>query len=265
LDYRTVSARHATIRFKNGNFLFTDAGSSNGSYLYLRRPVELSTSHSVQFRLGRTMISMKVVNKWNKRLFRAVTRRTGLVSVINPSSSIYGKSDDYSVGSNEDDVRITDSFGQVTHTLPRRTRENIMASMPRLGAMSQNSSKHLDLLCALAYPNNIATSKLSKATPLLLRHVSTSGDRNDNDNKMDDEDAENQGEHQLEEQRGNQETEVRQCPVANISKSINEGDKCPIGDISRCVNEIDLRQKNEREEEEGKEEEQEKEVNEVEG
>merc|ERR1712160_159536 len=76
LDYRTVSARHASIRFKNGEFVFTDAGSSNGSYLYLRRPLELSPSQSVQFRLGRSMISMKVVNKWNRRLLRAV-RRTG--------------------------------------------------------------------------------------------------------------------------------------------------------------------------------------------
>ena len=47
LDYRTVSARHATIRFKNGEFVFTDAGSSNGSYLYLRRPVELTASQPV--------------------------------------------------------------------------------------------------------------------------------------------------------------------------------------------------------------------------
>ena len=61
LDYRTVSARHASIRFKNGEFIFTDAGSSNGSYLYLRRPVELSPSQPVQFRLGRSMIDRKSV------------------------------------------------------------------------------------------------------------------------------------------------------------------------------------------------------------
>eukprot|EP00957_Ditylum_brightwellii_P141580 10785815-Ditylum_brightwellii.AAC.1 len=65
LDYRTASACHATIRFKNGEFVFTDGGSFNGSYLYLCRPVELTPSQSVQFRLGCSMISMKAVNKWN--------------------------------------------------------------------------------------------------------------------------------------------------------------------------------------------------------
>lgn len=153
LDYRTVSARHATIRFKNGEFLFTDAGSSNGSYLYLRRPVELSSSQSVQFRLGRSMISMKVVNKWNRRLLRAVSRRAGIGG--NNSSASTGENDDHSVGSNEDDVRIQDSNGEVIRTLPRRTRENIMESMPPLGTLSQNSPQHLDLLYALAYPSKV--------------------------------------------------------------------------------------------------------------
>lgn len=151
LDYRTVSARHASIRFKNGEFIFTDAGSSNGSYLYLRRPVELSPSQSVQFRLGRSMISMKVVNKWNRRLLRAV-RRTGSsgrdVQEIGPSAS-----DDHSIGSNDDDIRVTDASGTVTKTVARRTRESIMHSLPSHGALSQQSRQHLDLLYALAYPN----------------------------------------------------------------------------------------------------------------
>lgn len=160
LDYRTVSAQHATIRFKNGEFLFTDAGSSNGSYLYLRRPVELTASQSVQFRLGRSMISMKVVNKWNRRLLRAVSRRAGLgMSSSSPSSRGDGDCDDHSVGSNEDDVRIMDSNGEVTRTVPRRTRENIMEGMPPVGTLSQNSTQHLDLLYALAYPNKIVASE----------------------------------------------------------------------------------------------------------
>merc|ERR1719401_213224 len=98
LDYRTVSARHAAIRLKHGQFLFTDAGSSNGSYLYLRRPLELSPSQSVQFRLGRSMISMKVVNKWNRRLLRAV-RRTGqsMGKDVESSDAVI---DDRSIGSN---------------------------------------------------------------------------------------------------------------------------------------------------------------------
>lgn len=149
LDYRTVSARHATIRFKNGEFIFTDAGSSNGSYLYLRRPVELTVAQPVQFRLGRSMISMKVVKSWNRRLLRAV-RRSGNTS---SESGARGAGDDASVGSNEEDVRVNDGKdGTFTRNLPKRSRESIMNSLPTPGFLSQQSSKHLDLLYALAYP-----------------------------------------------------------------------------------------------------------------
>ena len=177
LDYRTVSARHATIRFKNGEFLFTDAGSSNGSYLYLRRPVELSSNQSVQFRLGRSMISMKVVNKWNRRILRAVSRRTGLGggTSSNNSNAIGGEQDDHSVGSNENDVRITDNDGEIIQTVPRRTRENIMASMPSMGTLSQGSPQHLDLLYALAYPSKAkkeAQTNNSKVAPQLVEDAS---------------------------------------------------------------------------------------------
>ena len=176
LDYRTVSARHATIKFKNGEFIFTDAGSSNGSYLYLRRPVELTASQSVQFRLGRSMISMKVVNKWNRRLLRAVTRK--VTGSNNNGGSDEG--DDHSVGSNDDDVRITDNNGEVTRSLHRRTREQIMESMPTLGTLSQNSPQHMDLLYALAYPKRTVADKdiprrpKANASPLLptaMEHV----------------------------------------------------------------------------------------------
>lgn len=150
LDYRTVSARHATIRFKNGEFIFTDAGSSNGSYLYLRRPVELTPSQSVQFRLGRSMISMKVVNKGYRRLLRAV-RRSGSSSSHVDHGAAGG--DDHSVGSGGDDVRVMNGKdGTFTRNLPRRTRESIMQSLPSPGLMGQQSKNHLDLLHALAYP-----------------------------------------------------------------------------------------------------------------
>jgi hypothetical protein len=149
LDYRTVSARHAAIRFKNGEFIFTDAGSSNGSYLYLRKPLELSPSQPVQFRLGRSMISMKVVNKWNRRLLRAV-RRTGNGSGAQDEED---EPDDRSIGSTDGDVRVTDgNTGMVTKTIQRRTRESVIESLPPPGQLSQQSTKHLDLLYALAYP-----------------------------------------------------------------------------------------------------------------
>lgn len=153
LDYRTVSARHASIRFKNGEFVFTDAGSSNGSYLYLRRPLELSPSQSVQFRLGRSMISMKVVNKWNRRLLRAV-RRTGQSGSKENEDDVC--LDDRSIGSNDGAIRITDGVtGVVTKSISRRTRESVMNSMPPPGQLSQQSGKHLDLLFALAYPQKV--------------------------------------------------------------------------------------------------------------
>merc|ERR1712238_351368 len=157
LDYRTVSARHATIKFKNNEFIFTDAGSSNGSYLYLRRPVELTAAQSVQFRLGRSMISMKIVNKWNRRLLRAV-RRTSTSNC--PYQGLAG--DDNSVGSNEDDVRISDGkTGQFTRNLPRRSRESIMHSLPTPGMLSQQSPQHLDLLHALAYPKRMSEKDIN--------------------------------------------------------------------------------------------------------
>lgn len=151
LDYRTVSARHAAIRFKNGEFIFTDAGSSNGSYLYLRRPLELSPSQPVQFRLGRSMISMKVVNKWNRRLLRAVRRTGGGAGTTEEEED----TDDRSIGSTDGDVRVTDgTTGMVTKTVQRRTRESVMQSLPPPGQLSQQSAKHLDLLYALAYPRH---------------------------------------------------------------------------------------------------------------
>jgi len=180
LDYRTVSARHATVRFKNGQFIFTDAASSNGSYLYLRRPVELTPSQPVQFRLGRSMISMKVVNKWNRRLLRAVRRSGGNSSSVAvdavPDGAGAGRGgvlgDDLSVGSSDNDVRVTNGKdGTFTRNLPRRTRESIMKALPKAGMMSQQSGHHLDLLHALAYPKKhmidmpVNERKLGVTTP----------------------------------------------------------------------------------------------------
>lgn len=156
LDYRTVSARHATIKFKNGEFIFSDAGSSNGSYLYVRQPVELSPNHGVQFRLGRSMISMKVVNKWNKRLLRAVVRRSG--ASVNSSSSNTLSSFISGIGNHSQDSTNADSrAGQssnLTSSGDRKltSRESIIRSMPPLGQLDQQSPQHLDLIYALAIP-----------------------------------------------------------------------------------------------------------------
>jgi pSer/pThr/pTyr-binding forkhead associated (FHA) protein len=176
LDYRTVSARHASIRFKNGEFVFTDAGSSNGSYLYLRRPLELSPSQSVQFRLGRSMISMKVVNKWNRRLLRAV-RRTGQSGSRENEDDVC--LDDRSIGSNDGAIRITDGVtGVVTQSISRRTRESVMSSMPPPGQLSQQSGKHLDLLFALAYPQKVAKDASISRSNSLTRVKEVANDVN---------------------------------------------------------------------------------------
>jgi len=136
LDYRTVSARHASIKFKNGEFIFADAGSSNGSYLYVRSPVELgSNGASVQFRLGRSMISMKVVNKWNRRLLRTVMRRG-----TSSSTSALGF-EDYNSGNDANEKKVD-----------RKSREGILKSLPPLGLLNQQSHQHLDLVHALAMP-----------------------------------------------------------------------------------------------------------------
>jgi hypothetical protein len=183
LDYRTVSARHAAIRFKNGEFVFTDAGSSNGSYLYLRRPLQLSPSQPVQFRLGRSMISMKVVNKWNRRFLRAVRRTTTGPSANEEDDN----NDDRSICSNDGDVHITDgSSGVVTKTLQRRTRESVMRSLPAPGQLSQQSSKHLDLLYALAYPKRDTKDlSLGRSGHSLRSKILESAESKEDDNDMD--------------------------------------------------------------------------------
>ncbi|GMI07981.1 hypothetical protein TrLO_g91 [Triparma laevis f. longispina] len=73
LDYRTVSAHHAVVKFKNGKFLFNDASSSNGSYLYLRKPVELRLGTTTNLRLGRSLLSLKVTRKSYRRLMRSMS------------------------------------------------------------------------------------------------------------------------------------------------------------------------------------------------
>lgn len=149
---------------------------------------------------------MKVVNKWNRRLLRAVSRRAG---IGNSSSNGGGEEggDEPSVGSNEDDVRVTDNSGSVTRTLPRRTRENIMESMPALGTLSQNSTQHLDLLYALAYPKKMEKEVPKRAKPVALNtallpsppmeQLSETPEENDGDeSKADDEDVVEESEDQ---------------------------------------------------------------------
>jgi len=183
LDYRTVSARHASIRFKNGEFIFSDSGSSNGSYLYLRRPVELTSSQSVQFRLGRSMISMKVVNKWNRRLLRAV-RRTHSSSSHHTAAT---DGDDHSIGS-EEEINITDELTGTTIRSTKRTRDSIMKSLPRVGQLSQTSPQHLDLLHALAYPKKNHVDIIAERKKLQMKRALQASQNEINDGTNDESD-----------------------------------------------------------------------------
>ena len=76
LDYRTVSAHHAQVRFHDGQFQFVDAQSSNGSFLYLRKPVQLDVNTTTNLRLGRSLLSLKVTrNKWRSQLISSMSRK----------------------------------------------------------------------------------------------------------------------------------------------------------------------------------------------
>jgi hypothetical protein len=76
LDYRTVSAHHAQVRFRDGQFQFVDAQSSNGSFLYLRKPVQLNVNTTTNLRLGRSLLSLKVTrNKWRSQIISNMSRK----------------------------------------------------------------------------------------------------------------------------------------------------------------------------------------------
>ena len=112
-----------------------------------------------------TMISMKVVNKWNRRLLRAVRGQRSGGQVDEDETA-----DDRSIGSVDGDICILADHS--VSTVERRTRESVLQSMPSPGMLSQQSAKHLDLLYALAYPKR-GTSK-SKDAPLVAASPSSS-------------------------------------------------------------------------------------------
>jgi len=81
--------------------------------LHLRCPVELTPSQPVQFHLGRSMISMNVVNEWNRRLLRAISRRGTYTKDVEECM----EGDYRSTGSNDGDVRISNGDGNVTKSV----------------------------------------------------------------------------------------------------------------------------------------------------
>ncbi|CAM9441755.1 unnamed protein product [Hapterophycus canaliculatus] len=75
LDYRTVSTRHASVRFQGGRFYFSDLMSSNGSYLYLREPLQLPYGETVFLKWGSNVVSLKAKRSIRHRLSNLVGRR----------------------------------------------------------------------------------------------------------------------------------------------------------------------------------------------
>jgi pSer/pThr/pTyr-binding forkhead associated (FHA) protein len=64
LKYRTVSQLHAKIKFQNEQFYLFDAGSSNGTMLFLREPLALEWNKSMHVKIGRTILTLKARKKW---------------------------------------------------------------------------------------------------------------------------------------------------------------------------------------------------------
>lgn len=64
LRYRTVSQMHAQVKFDQNQFYLSDAGSSNGTMLFLRRPLELHWGKLYHIKMGRTILALKARKKW---------------------------------------------------------------------------------------------------------------------------------------------------------------------------------------------------------
>ncbi|TYZ57930.1 hypothetical protein PybrP1_013217 [[Pythium] brassicae (nom. inval.)] len=64
LRYRTVSQLHAKIKFQDNNFFLYDALSSNGTMLFLSRPLELDWNKTVHVKIGRTILTLKSKKRW---------------------------------------------------------------------------------------------------------------------------------------------------------------------------------------------------------
>ena len=117
------------------------------------------------------MISMKVMNKWNRRLMR-VMRGQRAVDGSHEEGDDGAEADDRSIGSADGDVRIT--ADHTVEAVQRRTRDSVLDSLPPPGLLSQSSPKHLDLLYALAYPQREHKTSLRMDAAAALDSVRSS-------------------------------------------------------------------------------------------
>jgi len=63
LNYQTVSGRHATLTYVDGQFLLSDLRSSNGTFIYLREPLALSPTSPTRIRMGRKTVKLSVMGQ----------------------------------------------------------------------------------------------------------------------------------------------------------------------------------------------------------
>ncbi|TDH72045.1 hypothetical protein CCR75_001272 [Bremia lactucae] len=64
LRYRTVSQLHAKVKYHDNHFILYDASSSNGTMLFLSKPLELEWGKAMHVKIGRTILTLKAKKKW---------------------------------------------------------------------------------------------------------------------------------------------------------------------------------------------------------
>lgn len=64
LRYRTVSQLHAKVKYQDNHFVLYDASSSNGTMLFLSKPLELEWGKAMHVKIGRTILTLKAKKKW---------------------------------------------------------------------------------------------------------------------------------------------------------------------------------------------------------
>lgn len=62
LGYQTVSAVHALLNFQDGKFFLQDNGSSNGTLLYIKKPLVLRPDKITSIRMGRSTLQLTPVH-----------------------------------------------------------------------------------------------------------------------------------------------------------------------------------------------------------
>ncbi|CAH0482102.1 unnamed protein product [Peronospora belbahrii] len=63
LRYRTVSQLHAKMKYQDNHFFMFDASSSNGTMLFLSKPLELDWNKAIHVKIGRTILTLKAKKK----------------------------------------------------------------------------------------------------------------------------------------------------------------------------------------------------------